>query len=70
MGGRVDLRLDAPPEDLLKLRLSARKPNKAFTLLGRLAQRGDPDAALSSLAGGCGKRSTGDKLTPWSWQVV
>lgn len=45
------LGLDAPPADLLELSLSARKPNEAFTLLRRLAQRGDPDVALSSLAG-------------------
>ncbi|MEF2276898.1 hypothetical protein V3W47_01225 [Deinococcus sp. YIM 134068] len=44
------LRLSAPTEDLLELSLSARKPNEAFTLLRRLAQRGDPDAALSMLA--------------------
>ncbi|WP_146009478.1 hypothetical protein [Deinococcus planocerae] len=45
------LRLDAPPAELLELSLSGRRPDEAFTLLRRLARRGDPDAALSTLAG-------------------
>jgi hypothetical protein len=44
------LRLDESPEELLDLSLSARRPDEALTLLRRLAQRGDPDAALSALA--------------------
>lgn len=44
------LRLDAPPAELLELSLSGGRPDEAFTLLRRLAQRGVPGAALSGLA--------------------
>lgn len=44
------VRLDAPPAELLELSLSARRPNEAFTLVRRLAQRGEAGAALSMLA--------------------
>ncbi|WP_216328111.1 hypothetical protein, partial [Deinococcus aestuarii] len=44
------LNLPAPTSTAQQvLSLSARKPNEAFTLLRRLAQGGDPDAALAAL---------------------
>lgn len=44
------LRSDAPPAELLELSLAGRRPDEAFTLLRRIAQVGDPGAALPLLA--------------------